>query len=338
MRQDIKAVMSTKSTAVVGVVMIGRNEGERLAACLRSASPLGLPMVYVDSASSDGSQAIARAAGAVVVHLDLALPFTAARPHHEGVLALIEHAPEIEYIQFVDGDCALAPDWIAAAQHFHDQAPGYAVVCGRGCERWPTASLYNYMADIEWNTPVGDAAAFGGDALFRLSAYQVINGFDPALIASEEPELCSRLGEAGWKIRRLVAEMTVHDAAMTHFTQYWRRATRNGFGYAQAWWTTRHRTRPLYALELFRAGIWTVLPAILAIAGGLALHPALWLLAPLLYVMQVVRIAWRFGVDKKLSWQSAMLLTSSKIAETWGTLRCSRRAMTGSASATISYK
>ena len=330
--------MSTKSAAVVGVVMIGRNEGERLIARLRSALPLGLPMVYVDSASSDSSQAIARAAVAVVVDLDLALPFTAARARHEGVLALIGHAPEIENVQFVDGDCALASEWIAAAQHFLDHAPDYAIVCGRRRERWPTASLYNHMADIEWNTPLGDAAACGGDALFQLSACQVVDGFDPALIASEESELCSRLGEAGWKIRRLVAEMTVHDAAMTLLTQYWKRATRSRFGYAQAWWTTRHRTRPLYALELFRAGIWTVLPVILAIAGGLALHPALWLLAPLPYVMQVVRIAWRFGVDKKLSWQRAMLLTSSKIAETWDALRYFRRAMTGSAGATISYK
>ena len=129
-------------------------------------------------------------------------------------------------------------------------------------ERRPEASLYNEMADIEWNTPVGDAAACGGDALIRLSAYQEVGGFDSALIAGEEPELCSRLAEAGWGIRRLDAEMTVHDAAMMHFTQYWKRATRSGFGYAQAWWTTRHRTRPLYARELLRAGIWTVFPVV----------------------------------------------------------------------------
>ncbi len=322
----------------VGVVMIGRNEGERLIACLRSIAPLGLPMVYVDSASTDDSLSTAHDAGATIINLDLSRPFTAARARHEGFLALVKQIPTLRYVQFVDGDCTLAPAWIATAQRFLDDAPSYAVVCGRRHERSPTASLYNHMADIEWNTPVGDAAACGGDALIRLSAYQAVGGFDPVLIAGEEPELCSRLGEAGWGIRRLDAEMTVHDAAMTHFAQYWKRATRSGFGYAQAWWTTRHRPRPLYARELLRAGVWTVLPAMLAIGGGLAIQPALWLLAPVLYGAQVARIAWRFGVDKKLSWQRAMLLTSSKIAETWGAFRYLRRAMTGSAGSTISYK
>lgn len=339
--QDDPTVM-TRTTgaqgAMVGIVIIGRNEGERLVTCLRSARFLGFPMVYVDSDSTDGSLNVARDATALIVNLDLERPFTAARARQEGLIALIAHAPALRYVQFVDGDCTLVPEWIATAQRFLDDNPSYAVACGRRRERRPEASLYNQMADIEWNTPVGDAAACGGDALIRLSAYQEVNGFDSALIAGEEPELCSRLSEAGWGIRRLDAEMTVHDAAMTHFAQYWKRATRSGFGYAQAWWTTRDRTRPLYARELLRAGMWTVLPVMLAMGGGITFHPALWLLAPFLYTMQVARIAWRFGVGKQLSWQRATLLTSSKIAETWGAFRYLCRMMTGSAGATISYK
>lgn len=339
--QDDTTVMTRMTgaqDAMVGIVIIGRNEGERLVACLHSAKFLGFPMVYVDSDSTDGSLNAARDATALIVNLDLERPFTAARARQEGLLALIAHAPALRYVQFVDGDCTLAPEWIATAQRFLDDNPSYAVACGRRRERRPEASLYNQIADIEWNTPVGDAAACGGDALIRLSAYQAVDGFDPTLIAGEEPELCSRLGEAGWGIRRLDAEMTVHDAAMTHFSQYWKRATRSGFGYAQAWWITRHRARPLYGRELLRAGIWTILPVISAIGGGLTLHPVLFLLAPILYGIQVARIAWRFGANKKLSWQRALLLTSTKIAETKGAFRYLRRAMTGSAGATISYK
>ncbi|MBI0477228.1 glycosyltransferase [Sphingomonas sp. MA1305] len=324
--------------ADVGIVLIGRNEGERLIACLRSIAPLGLPIIYVDSASTDGSQAAARSAGAQVWDLDLAQPFTAARARHEGAMALIAAHPALRYIQFIDGDCALAPGWIAAARHFLEAAPDYAVACGRRRERRLEASLYNRLADIEWDTPIGDAAACGGDSLVRITAYQAVGGFDPTLIAGEEPELCARLGRAGWRIRRLDETMTIHDAAMTHLAQYWRRAVRSGFGYAQAWQTTRAHPHPLYRRELLRAGGWTLIPLGLAIVGGLAIHPALWWLAPAIYAAQIARLAGRFGAGARASWQRAALLTLAKAAETWGALRYVARAARGRAGGTILYK
>lgn len=326
------------SAADVGVVVIGRNEGARLVACLRSVAALRLPVVYVDSASTDGSQAAARAAGARVVELDLARPFTAARARVEGAAALFAAAPDLAYIQFVDGDCALAPGWIAAARGFLDAAPGYAVACGRRRERAPGASPYNRLADIEWDTPVGDAAACGGDALFRAAAYRMVGGFDPALIAGEEPELCTRLAEAGWRIRRLPEEMTVHDAAMTRLGQWWNRAVRSGFGYAQAWRATRGHQHPLYRRELLRAGAWTAGPPAASLLGGALLHPLLWLVAPVAYGAQVARLAVRFGAGDAFSWRRAGLLTLGKVAEAWGALRYLKRAAAGAAGGTIPYK
>ena len=116
--------------ATVGIVVIGRNEGERLVACLRSAKSLGLPIIYVDSGSTDGSLSAAQDAAALIVNLDLGLPFTAARARQEGLLALITHAPLLRYVQFVDGDCALVPEWIATAHLFLEDTPSYAVACG----------------------------------------------------------------------------------------------------------------------------------------------------------------------------------------------------------------
>lgn len=322
----------------IGVVVIGRNEGKRLVACLRSIATLGLPMVYVDSASTDGSQAAARAAGAQVIDLDLARPFTAARARREGVEALLAQAPDLRYIQFVDGDCSLAPAWIGTAREFLDRSPGCAVACGRRRERFPTATLYNRLADVEWNTPIGDAEACGGDSLVRVKAYLAVGGFDPSLIAGEEPELCLRLRAAGWQIHRLDTEMTLHDAAMTRLSQWWNRAVRSGFGYAQAWWTTRAYAKPLYGRELQRAAIWTLLPIMLSIVIGLVVSPAGWLLAPAIYAAQIARLAVRFGVGHLLSWQRAALLTLGKAAEAWGALRYLRRALAGNAGGTISYK
>ena len=57
----------------LGVVVIGRNEGERLVRCLHSIRAAGIrEFVYVDSGSSDASVARARELGAQVVELDLA--------------------------------------------------------------------------------------------------------------------------------------------------------------------------------------------------------------------------------------------------------------------------
>ncbi|MEO0678525.1 MAG: hypothetical protein AAFZ02_13325, partial [Pseudomonadota bacterium] len=49
----------------------------------------------------------ARALGAEVVELDLAIPFTAARARNAGFRALLARAPELDFVQFVDGDCEL---------------------------------------------------------------------------------------------------------------------------------------------------------------------------------------------------------------------------------------
>ena len=58
----------------VGVVVIGRNEGERLRRCLVSVRSQADRVVYVDSGSSDGSPHVAAALGVEVVQLDPTIP------------------------------------------------------------------------------------------------------------------------------------------------------------------------------------------------------------------------------------------------------------------------
>jgi GT2 family glycosyltransferase len=210
----------------VGFVAIGRNEGPRLGGCLASLG--GGPVVYVDSGSSDDSLERARAAGALTVELDLALPFTAARARNLGLQRLRAAHPGVEYVQFVDGDCELRAGWVEAGLAALRERPDVAVVCGRRRERFPEASVYNRLCDVEWDTPAGEAAACGGDALMRVAALAEVGGYDPTLIAGEEPELCLRLRRRRWRILRLPVEMTLHDAAMTRWTQWWRRALRDG--------------------------------------------------------------------------------------------------------------
>src|SRR5262245_39089288 len=125
--------------ARIGVVAIGRNEGERLRRCLASAAGAAR-LVYVDSGSSDGSVALARSLSAEVVELDPHRPFTAARARNEGFARLRAIAPAFEYVQFVDGDCELLPGWIETAAAFLDAHREVAVACGRRRERFPQRS------------------------------------------------------------------------------------------------------------------------------------------------------------------------------------------------------
>ncbi|HEY9639536.1 MAG TPA: glycosyltransferase [Coleofasciculaceae cyanobacterium] len=220
----------------IGVVTIGRNEGDRLIRCLQSLIaqlPAGMPIVYVDSGSTDGSIEAAQALGVKVLDLDLSVPFTMARGRNTGFAYLIEHFPDLQYVQFIDGDCELLPGWIDQALMAIEQDEKVAIVCGRRRERFPEASLYNRIADMEWNTPVGEASACGGDALMRISAIREVNGYNPTLIGGEEPEMCVRLRQRGWKIFRIDADMTFHDAAMFKFSQWWKRSMRGGWAMAE---------------------------------------------------------------------------------------------------------
>lgn len=222
-----------ESNDKLGIVVIGRNEGRRLRACLTSVAGAAAGVVYVDSASSDDSVEIAREMGADVVPLDQDSLLTAARARNAGFQRLATTHPELTLVQFIDGDTQVCPGWLELAATTLADRPELAVVCGRRREKFPEVSVYNRMCDMEWNTLVGETAACGGDAMMRVEAFKAVKGFDEALIAGEEPELCVRLRADAWKIWRLDADMTIHDAAMTRFSQWWRRNMRAGHAFAE---------------------------------------------------------------------------------------------------------
>ena len=138
---------------VIGVVVIGRNEGQRLERCLRSLAQGADKVMYVDSGSTDGSLQLAANLGVEVLALDMSTPFTAARARNEGFAALQQLLPQMQLVQFVDGDCEVDASWLATAQAFLEQHPAVAVVCGRRRERFPQRSVYNLLCDLEWDTP-----------------------------------------------------------------------------------------------------------------------------------------------------------------------------------------
>lgn len=219
---------------LIGAVVIGRNEGERLRRCLESLSGQFHRSVYVDSGSTDDSVMVARSFGVEVLELDARSHFTAARARNAGFRCLRDVLPEVELVQFIDGDCELHPDWLDAATAVMERNTDAAIICGRRRERSPADSVYNRLCDMEWDTAVGEAESCGGDSLMRAVALEEAGGFADDLIAGEEPDLCHRLRKAGWTIYRVAREMTLHDAAMSRFAQWWQRNRRSGYASAEA--------------------------------------------------------------------------------------------------------
>lgn len=290
-----------ESAPRVSVVIIGRNEGERLVACLESLQAVTpgvgpLEVIYVDSASTDGSPARAAALGARVIRVQPERP-SAALGRNAGW-----RAARGEFVLFLDGDTVLHPDFLARALAAFEP-PDIAIVWGHRRESRPQQSVYVRVLDLDWVYPPGETEFCGGDALMRRSVLAAVDGFDPTLIAGEEPEMCRRIRALGQRILHLDVPMTRHDLAIHRFPAYWRRAFRAGHAYAEVSERFRDSADPLWRREVERnrlhamallgggAGFVGLLahgrPSSLALAGGL------FALGAALIVRSALRNGWK---------------------------------------------
>jgi glycosyltransferase involved in cell wall biosynthesis len=321
-----------------GVVIIGRNEGERLRRCLQSLGTLHPRSVYVDSGSTDDSVALAREFGVAVVNLDMAEPFTAARARNVGFWKLLQMHSGLDYVFFVDGDCEVVSGWVNLAVDFLGQNPKVAVVFGYRRERHPDASVYNRICDLEWqDIPLGEASTCGGDIVARVPAIKQVDGYRPDMICGEEPEMCVRLRQQGWQIWRINTNMTIHDAAMDRFGQWWKRSMRGGFGYAQGAYIHGASPQRHWVSEYRRTWIWGLfLPgAILCLSIAVS-----WKMLALfgLYPLQMIRLAVNGRHSAGENWRRAVFLMLGKFPEMLGQVQFLRDRFMRMQSRLIEYK
>ncbi len=324
----------------VGIVAIGRNEGDRLKSCLKAAVRMGLTVVYVDSGSTDGSVETARTLGVSIVELDTSTPMGPSRARNAGAVRLLQLDSRIKVIQFVDGDCELADGWISKGIRHLIAAPQVAVVCGRLRERFPTASIYNKLCDIEWDEPIGEARSCGGNCMIRVDAFHQVGGFDPNVLAGEEPELCLRLRTRGWKVLRTDEEMATHDAAMTRIGQWWRRAIRCGHAYAQGAWLHGNSPQRHCVRETRRAWAWGFLIPLVAISAAWPSRGTsfmLLLLYPALFGW-VYRQARRRQLPRRYAAAYAASCVFSKFAEVYGIWKFGIRQLRGAPMQLIEHR
>jgi hypothetical protein len=280
---------------------------------------------------------MARSRGAGVVELDMTMPFTAARARNAGFARVCELAPHVQYVQFVDGDCELSPGWIQAAADFLVHHPDIAVVAGRLREKFPQASVYNLLCDMEWNSPTGEALYCGGIAMMRKNSFVSVTGFNARLICGEEPELCSRLRAGGWRIWRLADDMALHDANMTRFSQWWIRSVRAGYSFAQAAFMDGASTNRRGLRESRSSWFWGAGIPLTSLALAIAWQPlALWIL--FVYPMQITRLAVRGVRSANENWIQAFFWVLGKFPEVLGQIKFKHQQVSGRQAGLIEHK
>jgi GT2 family glycosyltransferase len=320
-----------------GVVVIGRNEGERLRSCFESLTGVNCAKVYVDSDSTDDSLKLAEKYGIVAHPLSPDQPFSAARARNEGFARLLEISPKLEYVQFVDGDCTFINDWLNKAAGFLAQHEKVAAVCGRLHEQFPERSIYNQLCDLEWNTPVGESKASGGIVMMRAAAFQEAGGFRTDLIAGEEPELCFRLREKGWSIWRIDADMAWHDAAILHFNQWWKRTRRAGYAFAEGAFLHGASPERHWVKETRSPWFWAAILPLTALVVGYFNGVAAWLVLSL-YPLQISRLALTGKYSPRVNWLRAFFLVLGKFPELLGQLQFLKNRFMKTRGRLIEYK
>ena len=303
-----QAKNSPSSLPLLSIVIIGRNEGERLERCILTARAIEgwapNEILYVDSGSTDGSIELAARLSAKVLPLPPGA-FTAARARNLGW-----RSASGELVLFLDGDTILDAKFPLAALAELHKNPSNAAVWGHRREIRPCLSIYARVLDLDWVYQPGEALFFGGDVLVRRAALQAVNGFDETLIAGEEPELCRRMRSLGWHIQHIDAPMTLHDLAITRFSQYWRRSQRAGYAFAAVSARFRATSDPFWSAEAShnrKRGLFWLLSPILALLASLALLSpwplTLWLL---LLMALAARTAWQYRW-KPAPWTTLLL-------------------------------
>jgi len=267
----------------VSIVIIGRNEGDRLVKCIQSARKLEYPsdrkeIIYVDSRSSDDSVEQAKKLGIEKIFVLEQEKTCAAMGRNLGM----QHAVG-ELILFLDGDTQISRDFLTAAiTHFEKEE--IAIVYGRRTEIHPE-SLYIQLCGSDWSQRIpGYTETAAGDVLMRAEVIREIGGYKE-IIAGEDPEMSNSVINAGYKILFLDKDMVKHDLAMHSFRQYWKHSVRSGFAYAVVADITKGRAIPLWVdkkKKIMRQGVLYILAPLLGIAASFLL----WTIIP--FIMYLI--------------------------------------------------
>lgn len=304
-----------------GLVLIGRNEEQRLESVLSSVTAYLPHVVYVDSGSTDRSLQMAQAAGLITHALSAERPFSAARARNEGASVLLKRFEHLKFIQFLDGDSELAQGWVESAEQYMSKNPDVGVLCGRVGEISPHGSIYNRIAELEWQQiSPGTVRSCGGNRFVDVEAFSKVGGYDERMVAGEDPELCYRMRQAGYRSVALSESMAIHDMDMTRFFDWWKRSVRTGVGNELGFRIHGRGPERFRLRQVSRAWIWGLTVPVLALFGSAVLHPS-FLLILAVYPLRIIRVAFRGQMRGLDNWRFAALVVLANFAEMVGQLK-----------------
>lgn len=289
----------------IGVVIIGIDESEHLAECIRSIESADYPkdlieVVYVDGGSKDNSPEIARSFDKVDV-IDLKNPHpTPGRGRNAGWKSL-----DTPVIQFLDADTILNPRWFKNAVTELDGST--VAVCGLLEEKYPDKNLFHVLADMEWKYEIGPCRYFGGGVLLNRKVLEKTDGFDEELIAGEDPELSYRIRQRGWQIIRLNFPMVTHDINMNSLGVYLKRAFRSGYAYAEISLRFINKKEKIWLRKLIGILGRTILPFGFFLAGFVSGYIWLGIMLGLLALFRPLFRIFNIKRTYKRSWNHSLL-------------------------------
>lgn len=313
--------MTDTHTPDLSFVVIGYNEGKHIRACLESVRAISLPgapfeIIYVDGGSWDNSLDQARRVNGVRI-----LGGDKRRRAAENRNLGAEHARG-RYIQFIDGDMVLDPEWPAVAMAFLDLHPDVAAVSGM-LEEVNTSFIFRVL-QLDWNPAEGETDICGGAAMYRRDVFERAGRFPEEVSTGEEPLLCWRIRNlTAHKIWYLARRMAKHDLGYRGLKDYWKRCVTNGLAYieiASRCWNTPD---PLWKSNVIRNFAWLATYAALLVAMLIA---PTWFRLALIAVMVIVFVRltikiWRRGHPLPIACGYAVHCYLAKVPLAWGQLK-----------------
>ena len=198
---------------MISVIVIGRNEGERLERCLSSVEKAvwAYPheIIYVDSGSADNSLEIARSHSARCLLVKDPSP-TAGLGRYIGAQAAV-----FEWCLFLDGDMELDPLFPRYALTKGSAARADAVTGIRHDLYYRGGELTGENKNYYNCDTARQAPEFGGALMIRRQSLLDAGGWSPDTVACEEEELHSRLLDKKMLVLEIPDPMIRHTDCVT---------------------------------------------------------------------------------------------------------------------------
>lgn len=190
----------------LSIVIIGKNEEKNLDNLFESLQSISAEheIIYVDSASSDGSVSIALKYAHMICELEQSSQLCASAGRYVGTLQA-----RGEWILYLDGDMTLVPEFAAwidkNLQEVRDERlAGYI---GRYTYLYENGSQNQNQLLHPKN---GRVSHFGGAVLLNKDDVVKAGNWNPSVIANEEIDLYVRIQKSGKYVEAIDLEMVKH--------------------------------------------------------------------------------------------------------------------------------